>query len=112
FCGLHCERQRRECVCDEVEPEDLQREEGERESGYHTCEKHEDLRDVTAEEEVHEFPDVIVYHPPLLHRSGNGREAIIAEDDGGGFARDICSAFPHGHADTCFAECGGVVNSV
>jgi hypothetical protein len=82
--GLHGQGQGGKGICDQIEPEDLQWEERQRQSGHAGKWEHQHFSNVAAEEVEDELADVVVNDTAFLHRRRDRLEAIILKNDGSG----------------------------
>ena len=109
---LHRKRQRGGTVCHQVDPKDLQGEQGQGEPqgerGDHDCQ----LCGVAGQQIAQELPDVVIDHPPFLDRSHYGGEIVVQEDHLGRLLGHVRAGDPHGHPDVGAAQGGSVVDPV
>ena len=86
------EREGGEDVGDKVEEEDLQGEEGQRQSRHYRERNDHHLADIAREEIDQEPPEIAEDDAALADRRDNAAEGVIAEHDVGRLARDLRAA--------------------
>ncbi len=109
---LHAQRERRRSIGDEVDPQDLDRQQRQGQAQERRQHHDHDLGRVGGQQVAHEAADVGVDAPPLLDRGDDGREVIVLEDHVRGFLGDVGAGDAHGHADVRLAQRRGIVDAV
>src|SRR5213592_4578803 len=113
---VHAERESRQSVRHEVDPEKLHRREERKEPGVSDGEgrdEHdEDLARVRGKEEGDELPDVLVDPPAFLHRRDDGREVVVGEDHVCALLGHVGPRDPHRDAQIGSLQGGCVVHTV
>ena len=112
FRWLDAERERRQAVGDEVQPENLNCGEGRRPArdGRHKHQEH--LAGVARQEIVHELLDVVVDAPPLLDGRHDRGEVVVGEHHVGRLAGDVRAADAHRNPDVSGLHRRGIVDAV
>ena len=109
---LHAEGECRQPIGHQVYPQDLHRDERQREPGYHGDEHRQDLADIAGEEEVDGLLQVAEDYPPLAHRGNDGGEVVIRQHHVACFLGDISPGDAHGNTDIGGLERRGIVHPV
>ena len=109
---LEAERQRRQPVGDEVEPQDLNRRQGRRPASQRRHEHHEHLPRVARKQVVDELLDVVVDATPLLDGRHDRGEVVVDQHHVGGRLRHVGARDAHRDPDVGGLDRRGVVDPV
>ena len=95
FLGIKGQGQRRQDIRRQVDPEDLQRQQHCGESQEESENDYEDFAQVAGKEVYHGFPDIFKNSPPFGNSLHDREEAVILQDDIGGFLAHLRALDPH-----------------
>lgn len=97
--GLHAERQGRQAVGDQIDPEQLDRHERRFPPQQYGQEYREDLAKVAGEEELDGFADIVVNPPPFFDGGDDGGEVVVGQGHVRRALGYVGAGDPHGAAD-------------
>ena len=109
---FHAERDGGQGVADEVDPQELDGDEGGELPDAHRKEDDDDFGDVGPEEEAHDLLDVGVDAAAFLDGVDDGREVVVGERHVGSALRNVGARDAHRAADVGGFQCGRVVDAV
>ena len=102
----------RRAVADQIQPEKLNRPQGDGHAHQHGPEDDEDFPDVAGEQEVHELADVGIDDPPLLDGRDDAGEIVVGEDHVRRLLGHVRAGDAHGDADVRPLQGRRVVDAV
>ena len=110
--GLGGERDTGQAVGDEIHPENVNRQQWERQSQKRREKQRPDLARVRAEHEAHEAANIVVNATSFVYRLHDRREVVVEQHHVRGFARHVGAAASHRNADVGALERRCVVHAV
>ena len=122
--GIDAERERRRTVGDQVDPQELRREqrqeqpdiigrdEAEQACEHHAREHREQFAGIRRQQIDQVFADVVVDAAAFLDGLDDAGEIVVGQHHVGGLLGDIGAGDAHGDADIGGLECGRIVDAV
>src|SRR5690554_277778 len=112
LCRIHAQRQCRQAVGHQVDPQDQDRRERVAyiEDGGDKNQQH--LPHIGREQELNGFQNIVVDTTPLLHCPDDGSEVIVGEDHIGGILRHLRTHDTHRYTYIGLLECRRIVHPV
>ena len=109
--ALHAERERREAVGQEVDPQQVHRLE-DREAEHRRNENAQHLAHVRAEQELDRTLDIVINAAALFDRADDGGEVIVGKHHVGHIFRHVRAGDAHADADVRRADARRIVDTV
>jgi len=109
---FHPQRQRRQRFGTQIDRQYLHHYDREGNIEQHKSRKGNYLRCGMGKNVGQEFLHIVIYDPPFLDCSYNGRKVVIGQDDGCGFLGDIRPGDTHGYTDISGLQGRGVINPI
>ncbi len=109
---LHAQRERRQSVGQQVDPQDLDRQQRQRHAGQRPGDHDEDLAEIARQDEPDELPDVVEDDASLFDRRDDAREVVVLQHHVRRVLRHVGAGDAHGDADVRLLQRRRVVDAV